>query len=236
MTDSRSTATDHACPECGAQMDPDEAAWYVSVCPSCGYEVVFKSDIDELNAIRKARAEAENAARVGGILAASGIPELFRSVEPDSELARRIAIGGKGLYLQGGNGTFKSLKAASVAKAFVLAGRSVRFVQCSMLSDLYADSERRAEYVRGLVTVDLLVLDDLGKQHPSDWTSSLLFSVVDGRYGAMLPVVVTSNYTKAELVERLSTDRDTSTAEAIVSRLFEMTEKVEMGDEDRRLA
>ena len=58
---------------------------------------------------------------------------------------------------------------------------------------------------------------------------------IDDRYNTRKPVVITSNYSKRELVARLSVAADGSTAEAIASRLFEMTTKVEMVGEDRRL-
>ena len=56
------------------------------------------------------------------------------------------------------------------------------------------------------------------------------------RYNTRKPVVITSNFSKRELIARLSIAADSSTAEAIVSRLFEMTTKIEMGGEDRRLS
>lgn len=237
MRGSRSTRISHRCPACGhGPMSIDEGPRdYVSECPECGYTCVFKSDLVEHNAEARARRLRER----GGALAAAGVPALFHDVEPDKELARRILETGKGLYLQGGNGTYKTLKAASVAKAFVERGMAVRFVSSAMLMSGFRDAmgggkteERLYAELNGC---ELLVIDDLGKENPTTWASTLLFTVIDGRYGSgRWRVVVTSNYSKAALADRLAAGGDESAARAIVSRLFEMTEKIDLGNNDAR--
>ena len=48
-----------------------------------------------------------------------------------------------------------------------------------------------------LSRVGCLVLDDLGKESPTDWTLGQVFRVVNDRYENMRPVVVTTQYGKA---------------------------------------
>jgi DNA replication protein DnaC len=45
----------------------------------------------------------------------------------------------------------------------------------------------------------LLVLDDLGREKVSDFTGEAIYRVINGRYEAMVPTVVTSNLTMPEL-------------------------------------
>ena len=92
-----------------------------------------------------------------------------------------------------------------------------------------------ASWFETVADADLLVIDDLGKENQTPWAVSMIYMAIDDRYNTRKPVVITSNFSKRELIARLSIAADSSTAEAIVSRLFEMTTKIEMGGEDRWL-
>ena len=72
----------------------------------------------------------------------------------------------------------------------------------------------------------LVVLDDLGAERRSDWVVEQLFDLVDARYGAMLPTVLTSNFSMKELAERLDI--------RIVDRLQEMVRVVPLTGKSRR--
>jgi DNA replication protein DnaC len=74
----------------------------------------------------------------------------------------------------------------------------------------------------------LLVLDDLGRERSSDWTGELIYSVINARYEAMLPTLVTSNLTPAELAA--------STYWTSVSRLAEDGELIKVEGPDHRLS
>ena len=45
----------------------------------------------------------------------------------------------------------------------------------------------------------VVVLDDLGREKVSDWTGETVYGIVNHRYEAMLPTIVTTNLTGAEL-------------------------------------
>lgn len=45
----------------------------------------------------------------------------------------------------------------------------------------------------------VVVLDDLGREKVSDWTGETLYALVNHRYEAMLPTIVTTNLSGAEL-------------------------------------
>jgi len=225
------------CPECGTMVKPGTDG--ICSCPVCSFEFVAKSTVDERNDALRAINDALLAESMGGLMAAAGVPPFFQDADADMRSAVDINESGKGRYIQGGNGTQKTLAAASIARAFLDMGKSVKFVSSSMLMSEFRDSidggRSEADIFQELFQADLLILDDLGKENASDWTVSLLFNVVDGRYGYNRPIVVTTNYPKSELVARLTVKGDDSTARAIVSRLFEMTEKVDFGNEDRRI-
>lgn len=77
-------------------------------------------------------------------------------------------------------------------------------------------------------TVPLLIIDDLGKERPSEWTSSTLYAIIDRRYNNLLPVIVTTNYAERELITRLTpmNSNDTTTAIATIDRLSEMCKAI----------
>ena len=78
----------------------------------------------------------------------------------------------------------------------------------------------------------VLVLDDLGKEAPTAYACERLFDIVNERYNALLPVIVTSNYTRGEIAQRLV---EGDVGRSIASRLCEMTRRVHVDGEDRRL-
>ncbi len=85
--------------------------------------------------------------------------------------------------------------------------------------------------------VPLLIIDDLGKERPSEWTSSTLYSIIDRRYNNLLPIIITTNYAQRDLINRLTpvNSNDTTTAVATIDRLHEMCEAVVIvGDSWRR--
>ena len=98
------------------------------------------------------------------------------------------------------------------------------------------------ELMKALEEVDLLILDDIGTENPTEWAAERLYLIVNSRYSAGKPIIATSNFNAAELVNRLKT-RDKSgrliesdvTGQRIVSRLCEMCQPVKIGGVDRRL-
>lgn len=82
--------------------------------------------------------------------------------------------------------------------------------------------------------VDLLVIDDLGKEKPSEWVLEKLYHIINQRYENLKPVIITTNYDSITLTNRLSTKDNSSTVEAIVSRLNEMCTGIYMNFEDYR--
>ena len=108
---------------------------------------------------------------------------------------------GAGLLLWGGVGTGKTFLAACVANA--LLDRSIPVlmpVTGNLLNKLMGiyPSERNA-FLKSLNAYSLLILDDLGMEHSSEFAMSQMFNIVDGRYRTGKPLIVTTNMTLQEL-------------------------------------
>ena len=71
-----------------------------------------------------------------------------------------------------------------------------------------------------------LVLDELGKDKPSEWVRLSLLRLIDARYNDELPILATTNFSPDELAERIG--------DWNMSRLVEMCRIIEVKGEDWR--
>lgn len=114
---------------------------------------------------------------------------------------------GHGLFVFGPVGTGKSTAAALCARRAAQADRTVRWSYVPDLVDALTSNakERNAEIQRQAL-VDLLVWDDLGVRDFADWEISYLDQIVESRYRRRRPMLVTTNWTPADLIadERLA--------------------------------
>ena len=85
--------------------------------------------------------------------------------------------------------------------------------------------ETEAEVYREMTTIPLLIIDDMGKEEVSDprFVQRVLFTIINGRYDNMLPIVITANLNTDMLERHLGGDRGNS---ATFDRLIEMTGNV----------
>ena len=133
----------------------------------------------------------------------------------------------KGLFLIGPPGTGKSLLAAMILNELILtAGLSCRYVKISrdffqqLRATFNNDSGSSTETVfNDIARQDILVIDDFGIQSDSEWEQRMLYDLVDARYEAELPTIITSNI-DLDAVKNLFKGR-------IYSRLTEMLHIVE---------
>lgn len=141
----------------------------------------------------------------------------------DNFLTMRKA--GKGLLFFGDVGTGKSFHAACIVNALVEKGYPCRMTDFNALEKVL-----KQEYADSLNKYSLLVLDDLGAERDTPYMMEIVHSVINARYRAGLPLIVTTNLTAAELKNQ---QQDIS-HKRIYSRLMEMCIPVEVKGTDRR--
>ena len=147
----------------------------------------------------------------------------------------------KGLILVGNNGVGKTHLACSIANKLIENGTSVIYgTLINLLAELrnsyYIDNNiSEMEIIKLYENVDLLIIDDLGKEKPSEWGLEKLFTIINSRYENNLPVIITTNYNQNSLIERLSLNGEIETAKSIISRLYEMYYLVKIDDIDHRI-
>jgi DNA replication protein DnaC len=147
---------------------------------------------------------------------------------------------GKGLYLEGPCGTGKTHLAIAIALAIINTGVPVICkTSIDILGDIKRCYERNSEVTEEEVleaykTVDLLIIDDFGKEQVTEWSVPVLYSILNERYEALLPTIITTNYNTTALAEKLSAKGDAETATAIISRFVESSKRVTMSWADYR--
>ena len=121
---------------------------------------------------------------------------------------------------------------------FIEAGYSVVLTtSLSMLEDIqdtYGKEASSLDAVLHFASSDVLILDDLGKESASAWSASMIFQIVNYRYEAMRPLIVTSQYDLASLEKRIARQGERESARAIVSRLRQMCHVIKLSGGDRR--
>ena len=124
----------------------------------------------------------------------------------------------QGLLFYGGVGTGKTFSAACIANA--LLEKRVPVVMTSfvkLLESMQGFKEDGEKLIAQLNKAKLLIIDDLGAERGTDFALEKVYDIIDSRYRAKLPVILTTNLSMDELKQ--ATDIRYA---RIYDRIFEM--------------
>jgi len=157
-------------------------------------------------------------------------PDQAANLHGAYDLARRYAESPEGwLVLFGRYGCGKTHLAAAIANRAIERGQPVLFVVVPDLLDYLRATfgpnspvsyGERFDQIRN---VPLLILDDLGTQSSTPWAQEKLFQILNHRYNARFPTVVTSNHRLDEIDLRVRSrmvDTDVATVLTILAPDF----------------
>lgn len=175
--------------------------------------------------------------RLARIFGAAAIPGKFQDTSfatyallPGADQASRARVeawadhGPHSLYLHGPYGHGKTglalaafrqrIETRQVDALYRVAPELLQAIRATFDRDMGGAST--SEVVELVKNVGLLLLDDLGKEKPTDWVAEQLYTIVNHRYLAELPTIVTTNHTPQQLGAQIG--------QATAWRLVEMSE------------
>lgn len=232
----------------------------------CSCEVAMRAREEEkraLRAVEELELKTQVRIRFEHLWAQSGMPRAWQergmrcwvretaqqklAYDIACEFGRQFVAGNRPgiLFVAGDIGCGKSFLASCLCADLVRSGKVVKW--CNV-SDVLRDIRRsfnnprvsEDEVVSQYTGPGILVLDDLGKERPTEWALEQLFCIVNARYDRQRALVVTTNYGGEELVRRLTPRpdaegfQDDTTARAIVDRLRAMSHVVTLVGESWR--
>lgn len=124
----------------------------------------------------------------------------------------------QGLLFYGGVGTGKTFAAACIANHLLEQRKPVVMTSfVKLLESMQTFKDEDSVLIARLNRAKLLILDDLGAERSTDFALEKVYNIIDSRYRAKLPIILTTNLRMEEMKE--ATDiRYTR----IYDRIFEM--------------
>lgn len=138
-------------------------------------------------------------------------PEVLKTAKTYVNRLDNFIQSGMGLIFYGEDkGTGKTLLSTLIAKKAIGAGYSVIFVDyrdmITMWADGWTDLEQRARFDARVRHVDLLVIDDIGREHinRAQTADGALDSVLRDRIASLRPTIPTTNLALEDMGDRYS--------------------------------
>lgn len=136
---------------------------------------------------------------------------------------------GKGILFFGDVGTGKTYFACAIANELIEKGYTCHVTNFARVVNRIASTYDKQAIIDSLNSYQFLVIDDLAAERDTDYMNEIVWNVIDSRYRARKPIVITTNLTSAELFNPINVSK-----KRVYSRLLEMCIPVEVRGEDRR--
>lgn len=150
----------------------------------------FEAKVEDMRRVGFPKAEMRNWTFANDDLSNERITKAAqRYVEKFSELRQS----GKGLLLYGNTGTGKTFAACEIANALIDKGYPALVVNFPEILKRLQGTFEKQEYIDSFDRYSLLVLDDLGVERNTSYAKEVVYDVIDSRYRAGLPMIITTN-------------------------------------------
>lgn len=151
----------------------------------------------------------------------------------------------RGILFHGKAGNGKTYIAFAIANELNKQGKTAMAISVSRLLQILINGYNKVEDLREIELLkvisetDLLILDDLGTENKTSWSYEKLYNIIDTRYRARKPIIITTNYDVDSLKRNLATiDRKhdiQDSSNRIYNRIIEMCSLTEVTGESWRI-
>lgn len=155
-------------------------------------------------------------------------PEFSKKMRNYAEHFKQFYDKGRGLLIYGDTGNGKTFMGCCVANRLIDNGFSVLVKNFNTISNELFSTSSKDEYMEKLIRVSLLMLDDLDIERESPYMNEVVYSVIDSRYRANKPIIVTTNLSSNQMKEAAGDKK------RVYSRLVEMCIPIPVVGADRR--
>lgn len=240
---------DTVCPECGERLGmeiktPWGPRWVKRAC-RCVRER-YQAEVDD----RQRRADQ---ARVDELFKYSLVSDRFREstfsrAQETQDNAKALKIArryaekfeemramNRGLIFTGPPGTGKTFLAACIANELLAQGVPLIVTSILRLTAAGGPFSQSADAIRELTTrmnhARLLVLDDLGTERDSEYKAEQVFEIIDSRYSARKPMIITTNLSIQQM-----RDEQSMRKRRVYDRILEVCYPVQVAGSSWRIA
>lgn len=132
---------------------------------------------------------------------------LERIVKTAKEYASNFNTGNKNLVFLGPTGTGKTHISTSIAKRVIESGFEVLYDTAQNIFSAFEEDKFRSGYgpftPKGekYLECDLLIIDDLGTEFVTQFSTSCLYNLINTRINKGLPFIISSNLTNKQLLD-----------------------------------
>ena len=117
-----------------------------------------------------------------------------------------------------------------IANALIDKGYPVLVTNFSRILSTLQGTFDKQEYLDSLNQFKLLVIDDLGIERDTGYAKEQVYNIIDSRYRAGLPMIITTNLT----MQKLATETELAD-KRVYDRIIERCFPVEVAGESRRM-
>lgn len=131
-----------------------------------------------------------------------------------------------GIIIYGDIGYDNTHLAASIANEIIRNNKIALMERTSSIIDKIKETFNKniiteSEIIELFSNVDMLIIDDFGSETISKWALEKLYRIINNRYENELPIVITTRYTREELMEKITIENE-ELAEQFIQILYKM--------------
>ena len=142
-----------------------------------------------------------------------------------------------GIIIYGSIGYENTHLAASIANEIIRNKKIALLERTSSITDRIKESFNKtvtteSEIMELYSNIDMLIIDDFGSETISKWALERLYRIINNRYENELPIVITTRYTREELMEKIAIE-NRKLAEEFIQILYKMCYGISLIKNDR---